>query len=65
MSTKITTTAMTKVQREKNVRDAYSMSCLGGTKPSERTMQYMQEYIEGKKKLSDIREELLLEYREV
>ncbi len=65
MSAQITITTITKVQREKNVRDAYSMSCLGGTKPSERTMQYMQEYIEGKKNLSDIREELLSEYREI
>ncbi len=64
MGTKITTTIMTKAQREKNVRDAYSMSCLGGIKPSERTMQHMQEYIEGKKTLSDVREELLSEYRE-
>jgi hypothetical protein len=44
----------TKLQREKYVSDAIALSTLDAPAPSEETMKLMQEYIDGKREISEV-----------
>jgi len=44
----------TKLQREKYVTDAIALSTLDAPEPSEQTMKLMQEYIDGKREISEV-----------
>ena len=44
----------TKLQREKYVSDAIALSTLDAPAPSEETMSLMQDYINGKREISEI-----------
>ena len=44
----------TKLQREKYVTDAIALSTLDALEPSEQTMKLMQEYIDGKREISEV-----------
>ena len=54
----------TKVGREKIVNDALAIATLDAAAPTERTMQLVQEYIDGKKEISEILKETIAYYRE-
>ena len=53
----------TKLQREKYVNDAIALSTLDAPAPSEGTMKLMQEYIDGKREISDVLELTIERYR--
>lgn len=44
----------TKLQRDKYVSDAIALSTLDAPAPSEETMKLMQEYIDGKREISEV-----------
>ena len=52
----------TKVEREKIVQDAYAIAVSTGKPPTEETMQLVQEYVDGKKEISEILEETIRKY---
>lgn len=54
----------TKVGREKIVNDALAIATLDADAPTERTMNLIQEYIDGKKEISEILKETIAYYRE-
>lgn len=54
----------TKVSREKIVNDALAIATLDADAPTERTMNLIQEYIDGKKEISEILKETIAYYRE-
>lgn len=54
----------TKVGREKIVNDALAIATLDADAPTERTMNLVQEYIDGKKEISEILKETIAYYRE-
>lgn len=54
----------TKVGREKIVNDALAIATLDADAPTERTMNLVQEYIDGKKEISEILKETITYYRE-
>ena len=54
----------TKVGREKIVNDALVIATLDADAPTERTMNLIQEYIDGKKEISEILKETIAYYRE-
>ena len=49
----------TKVGREKIVNDALAIATLDADAPTERTMNLVQEYIDGKKEISEILKETI------
>lgn len=52
----------TKVEREKIVQDAYAIAISTGELPTEEMMQLVQEYVDGKKEISEILEETIRKY---
>ncbi len=54
----------TKVGREKIVNDALAIATLDADAPTERTMNLVQEYIDGKKEISEILKETIAYYQE-
>ena len=44
----------TKLQREKYVNDALALSTLDAPEPSTETMRLMQEYVDGKREISEV-----------
>ena len=54
----------TKVEREKIVQDAYAIAISTGEPPTEEMMQLVQEYVDGKKEISEILEETIRKYHE-
>ena len=54
----------TKVEREKIVQDAYAIAVSTGVPPTEEMMQMVQEYVNGKKEISEILEETIRKYHE-
>ena len=54
----------TKVGREKIVNDALAIATLDADAPTERTMNLVQEYIDGKKEISEILKETIANYQE-
>ena len=54
----------TKVEREKIVQDAYAIAVSTGAPPTEEMMQLVQEYVNGKKEISEILEETIRKYHE-
>jgi hypothetical protein len=54
----------TKVQREKYVNDAISISVLDALEPSGIARQLMRDYIDGKRELADARHTIIEHYRE-
>lgn len=52
----------TKVEREKIVQDAYAIAISTGEPPTEEMMQLVQEYVDGKKEISEILEETIRRY---
>ena len=54
----------TKVGREKIVNHALANATLDAAAPTERTMNLVQEYIDGKKEISEILKETIAYYRE-
>ena len=54
----------TKVGREKIVNDALAIATLDADAPTERTMNLVQEYIDGKKEISEILKETIAYYHE-
>lgn len=52
----------TKVEREKIVQDAYVIAVSTGEPPTEEMMQLVQEYVDGKKEISEILEETIRKY---
>lgn len=52
----------TKVEREKIVQDAYAIAVSSGAPPTEEVMQLVEEYIDGKKEISEILEETIRKY---
>lgn len=54
----------TKVGREKIVNDALAIATLDADAPTERTMSLVQEYIDGKKEISEILKETIAYYQE-
>lgn len=61
---KYSTKETTKVGREKIVNDALAIATLDADAPTERTMNLVQEYIDGKKEISEILKETIAYYRE-
>jgi hypothetical protein len=53
----------TKVQREKYVNDAISISVLGASEPSPEAKRLFREYIDGKLEISDVLQTLIERYR--
>lgn len=53
----------TKVIREKIVNDALAISTLDASEPTKETMDLVQEYIDGKKKISEILEATIKRYK--
>lgn len=53
----------TKVGREKIVNDALAIATLDADAPTERTMNLVQEYIDGKKEISEILKETIAYYQ--
>ncbi len=53
----------TKVEREKIVQDAYAIAISTGEPPTEEMMQLVQEYVDGKKEISEILEETIRKYQ--
>lgn len=53
----------TKVEREKIVQDAYAIAVSSGAPPTEEVMQLVEEYIYGKKEISEILEETIRKYQ--
>jgi hypothetical protein len=53
----------TKLQREKIVGDAISLSTLDAPKPSEMAMELMREYVDGKCELEEARQRIIERYR--
>ena len=53
----------TKVEREKIVQDAYAIAVSSGAPPTEEVMQLVEEYIDGKKEISEIFEETIRKYQ--
>ncbi|MDR0434028.1 MAG: antitoxin VbhA family protein [Gracilibacteraceae bacterium] len=54
----------TKVQREKYVNDAISISVLDAPEPSPEAKQLMRDYVDGKRELADARRAIIEHYRE-
>ena len=54
----------TKEEREKIVQDAYAIAVSTGVPPTEEMMQMVQEYVNGKKEISEILEETIRKYHE-
>jgi len=52
----------TRVEREKIAIDALGLSTLDASMPSEDTIALMNEYVEGKRELSDILHETIKKY---
>ena len=52
----------TKVEREKIVQDAYAIAVSIGEPPTKEMMQLVQEYVDGKKEISEILEETIRKY---
>lgn len=52
----------TKVVREKIVQDAYAISVSTGASPTDEMMNLVEEYIDGKKEISEILEETIRKY---
>lgn len=63
MSKKYTIAETTKVQRQKIAWDALGISTLDAAMPSEQTMRHVQEYVDGRKEISMILEETIVQYR--
>ncbi|WP_302770448.1 hypothetical protein [Anaerotignum lactatifermentans] len=55
----------TKVEREKIVQDAYAIALSTGEPPTEEMMQLVQEYVDGKKEISEILEETIQKYHKI
>lgn len=55
----------TKVEREKIVQDAYAIAVSTGEPPTEEMMQLVQEYVDGKKEISEILEETIQKYNKI
>lgn len=55
----------TKVEREKIVQDAYAIAVSTGVPPTEEIMQVVQEYVDGKKEISEILEETIQKYHKI
>lgn len=53
----------TKVIREKIVNDALAISTLDASEPTQETMNLVQEYIDGKKEISEILEDTINRYK--
>lgn len=53
----------TKVIREKIVNDALAISALDASEPTQETMNLVQEYIDGKKEISEILEDTINRYK--
>lgn len=53
----------TKVIREKIVNDALAISTLDASEPTQETMNSVQEYIDGKKEISEILEDTINRYK--
>lgn len=53
----------TKVGREKIVNDALAISVLDASEPTKETMELVQEYIDGKKEISEILTDTIRRYR--
>ena len=53
----------TKVIREKIVNDALAISTLDASEPTQETMNLVQEYIDGKKEVSEILEDTINRYK--
>ena len=53
----------TKVIREKIVNDALAISTLDASEPTQETMNLVQEYIDGKKEISEIFEDTINLYK--
>jgi hypothetical protein len=54
MATDYSVQGTTKLQREKYVSDALALSALDAPEPSSETMELMQEYVDGKREITDI-----------
>ena len=53
----------TKVIREKIVNDALAISTLDASEPTQETMNLVQEYIDGKKEISETLEDTINRYK--
>ena len=53
----------TKFIREKIVNDALAISTLDASEPTQETMNLVQEYIDGKKEISEILEDTINRYK--
>jgi len=54
----------TKIQREKYINDAISISVLDAPEPSIEAKRLMRNYVDGKCELSDAKKEIIEYYRE-
>lgn len=55
----------TKGEREKIVQDAYAIAVSIGEPPTKEMMQLVQEYVDGKKEISEILEETIQKYHKI
>jgi hypothetical protein len=53
----------TKVQREKYVNDAISISVLDAREPSSEAKQLMRDYVDGKREISDVLQTIIKRYQ--
>lgn len=55
----------TKGEREKIVQDAYAIAVSIGEPPTKEMMQLVQEYVDGKKEISEILEETIQKHHKI
>lgn len=53
----------TKEQREQYVKDAFAIASLGSPEPIEEDLKFFEDYIEGRKELHEIKEEIINKYK--
>jgi hypothetical protein len=63
MPKKYTVKDTTKVQREKYANEALSISILDAPMPSKFAQDCMREYVDGKRELDDVRQQIIDHYR--
>lgn len=55
----------TKVERKKIVQDAYAIAVSTGVPPTEKMMQLVHKYVDGKKEIPEILEETIQKYNKI
>lgn len=55
----------TREEREKRVKDAFAIASLGSPEPPQEDLKFFEDYIEGRKELNQILEEVKNKYKKI